>query len=102
MAEPTPDEVRGAAQVLRLLDESLGINGGLWGSRTLEARADVLEQAQAERAKREARVEELAEELCDVGHGALGLACWQDTIYRDGWRELASFLADRYPALLDD
>jgi len=94
----TPAEARAAARVLRRLNEHEFTGGdriehGVWAPGGLDAYADRIEATQAEKAKRDKRVEELAGELRQIGRELPRLVTWEDT---------AAFLLDRYPSLLDE
>ncbi len=98
MAELTPERLRDAMGVLHQLSALANIHSDAsWRPSHIENHAKAMERER----DIAVRVEELAEELCGAGHEALGLSGWHQTGYKDGWREIASFLAERHPALLD-
>lgn len=103
MSEVTAEQARAAAEVLRVFQFSPNV----WtqgesetmgrSARILDDIANRMEREQAEKAKRDKLVEELAEELCMV----IGWASWADSS-REGYRRAARHLLDRYPSLLDE
>lgn len=106
MSELTPERIRDAAEVLRQLDSGHAVyrTEYSWTPSQLDRKAAILEREQAEEAKREKRIKELAEEIRVVARrGPLNCLAYvgvnRDTNY--AWDDLARALLDRYPALAE-
>ncbi|MFV8301251.1 hypothetical protein ACNQP7_31630 [Mycolicibacterium fortuitum] len=91
MSELTPERIRDAELVLRELNNASHVTSAhTWTVDSLHNVAAAMERDRAAEAKREKRVEELAEELF-VLYRSTGTAC----------RDIARALIARYPALVD-
>lgn len=105
MSTLTPERIRDAAEVLRLLDTDRrpGDPEYSWMPSQVEKRAKDLERQIAdEEAKREKRIEELAQELYGLYvAGRSGKARWVDAAANPHHVEAARALLERYPALAD-
>lgn len=103
MAELTPERIRDAAEVLRLLDTDRrpGDPEYSWMPSQVDKRATDLERQLAEaQAKREKRIEQLAAELHAIAGGSIPFDCIGTTL-RDWYLPVARRLLDRYPALAE-
>jgi hypothetical protein len=98
--EVTVERVRTAAGVVRqLFDEGYLSRHLVLNEVAIYEVADRLEREQAEKAKRDKRVEELARELHDVSFPS---RTSMDPYFAPLWEQAASALLDRYPSLLDE
>lgn len=105
MIDLTPERIRDAAEVLRAYGAFKRPNGVdedhnrlCWPAEYLDDWADRLEREQDVEAKRDKRIEELAQELFYLRYND------REWFYaqRVTWQETARALLDRYPSLLDE
>jgi len=88
--EPTAEELRAAAAVIRKMNSHpLYHEETAWSPNALDNHASFLEDKQAQKAKRDKRIEELEAELYDMCLGC-------------SWKTIAEKLLTRYPSLLDE
>lgn len=99
MSELTAERIRDAAEVVRLVNEAVGRerDAAQYGS-SLDTYALTLQLKLDAEAKRERRIEELAEEIFAIRNPG---ASWTDWADQMAWRDVASALIARYPALVD-
>ena len=99
MSDVTVEQARIAAKVLLAFDKQLGYTGH-YTAIDVAAQADGIEREQAEKAKRDKRIEEIGE---DIFIAAVPMADW-DTAHpatKIPWLTAATRLLDRYPSLLN-
>lgn len=100
MSELTPEDLRHAADVVEAANDE---HREYLTPGELRSLADRLEREQAAEAKREKRVGELALEAMAAHYGLtaeVAKSNWTNANQK-GWRNVASTLLDRYPALVD-
>ena len=86
MTELTPERIRDAAEVVSLLYGNTTIPAT---GNNLRAAADKLEHDQADKAKRENRIEQLTDEIITIFNA------------RGKWPDIARVMLDRYPVLAE-
>jgi len=96
MSQVTAEQARAAAEVIRKLNRMPTYHEECaWSPNALENHAAYLEREQAEKARGDKRVEELAAEVLAAERDPNSLfATWE--------RRVAVFLLDRYPSLLNE
>lgn len=97
--ELTPGRIRDAAEVL----QAWATGGYTRTVRELREYADKLERAEADKARREQRIEEIALEAFAAHYGVsveIAVGNWTNA-NRSNWCNVARVLIDRYPALAE-
>lgn len=105
MSEVTAEQAYAAADIVESLWRARGAvmaDKCAFNAEQLRAVAENLDREQAEKAKRDKRIEELAQFVCDSQPDGAFSSDWNHTQFRRDWIFLTSALLDRYPSLLDE
>ncbi len=107
MSELTPEQVRAAADVVTIVADLKypytakedGADQIAVSAQTLRNYADAIEREQAEKAKRDKRVGELAEAMY-ASYSPRWHDNWEYCSTQENWRNVARLILDRHPYLL--